>query len=114
MDFIIHSAALSFFVNAPGNDLNSVKPHDLWIKTLAKILSTIFKSFNVRKDFDGARLPGRQNIINNKRDSWMLPNIMPFLALRDMVPADINRIGLRVVSKSNGNNMWIAFFVNSC
>ena len=60
--------------------------------------------------FNSADLPrlDGSDIIHNDRDFWILLCIPPFLALGEVMSADIDRARVRIVTKCHRNDMRLA------
>jgi glyoxylate carboligase len=55
---------------------------------------------------------GRQHIIDHQRRHARPPNVAELLALGEVVPADVDGVGVRVIAEGDGNDMGHAVLPN--
>src|SRR6266511_5037041 len=100
-----HRTSLEAVLEAPGEDPARPDPNDLVVEPLHDGLATGVERGRLAAHLHGPGLPWREHVVDHQRRHARPLDVAELLALGELVPADVDGVGLGVVAEGDGDDM---------
>ncbi|SRR6266542_1396657 len=102
-------------VDAPADDPPGFDAEHLGVEARAELRASAGEHFGLAADLDSAHLPrfDRNDIVDDERDPRIAKDVTVFLSSgKAAVPADLDRIALRVVTETHRHDMGLGVWTD--
>src|SRR6266508_3381694 len=100
-----YRTSLEAVLEAPGDDPARRDPDDRVVEPLVDGLAADVECDRLAAHLDCTGLPWREHIVDHKRRRARPLDVAELLALGEVVPADVDGIGVGVVAEGDGDDM---------
>src|SRR5215207_1201020 len=97
--------SLEAVLKAPGDDPARTDPDDRVVEPLHDGLTSSVERARLPAHLDGTGLPGREHVVDHQRRHARPLDVAELLALGEVVPADVDGVGVGVVAEGNRDDM---------